>query len=54
VRELLAPGNYARYRERAERTRNSAVFEVPEMLERVLCGAGLPACHAPIRRGILQ
>ncbi len=39
VRELLAPGNYARYRERAGMTRNFAVFEIPEMMERILSGS---------------
>jgi UDP-N-acetylglucosamine:LPS N-acetylglucosamine transferase len=36
VRVLLAPGNYARYRERAAMTRNFAVYEIPEMLEKIL------------------
>jgi 1,2-diacylglycerol 3-beta-galactosyltransferase len=36
VGDLLAPANYARYRERAAMTRNFAVFEIPEMLERIL------------------
>jgi 1,2-diacylglycerol 3-beta-galactosyltransferase len=38
VRTLLAPGNYARYRERAAMTRNFAVYEVPEILESILNG----------------
>ena len=40
VRRLLAPENYARYRERAAATRNSAVWEIPEMLQRILSAKG--------------
>lgn len=36
VRTLLAPGNYAKYRERAAATRNLAVYEIPEMLVGIL------------------
>jgi 1,2-diacylglycerol 3-beta-galactosyltransferase len=36
VRELLAPENYARFRKRAAGMRNSAVYEIPELLERIL------------------
>jgi 1,2-diacylglycerol 3-beta-galactosyltransferase len=36
VRTLLTPGNCARYRECAARTRNVAVFEIPEMLSGIL------------------
>ncbi len=56
VRTLLAPENYARYRERAAALRNSAVFEVPDMLDRILAAAGendpaeVPVAHQPPRR----
>lgn len=36
VREMLIPANYARYRQAASAIRNSAVFEIPEMLEEIL------------------
>jgi 1,2-diacylglycerol 3-beta-galactosyltransferase len=36
VQRLLAPGNYARHREKAAMNRNFAVFEIPEMLEALL------------------
>lgn len=36
VDELLAPGNYQRFRERAAAVRNRAVFEIPEILDRIL------------------
>jgi 1,2-diacylglycerol 3-beta-galactosyltransferase len=36
VRTLLAPGNYDRYRHRAAEMRNSAVFEIPDLLEGIL------------------
>jgi 1,2-diacylglycerol 3-beta-galactosyltransferase len=36
VRTLLTPGNYARYRERAAADRNTAVFEIPQILNRIL------------------
>jgi len=36
VREMLTPERYARYREATLAIRNSAVFEIPEMLEDVL------------------
>jgi len=40
VRKMLAPDAYARYRGRVAETRNSAVFEVTEMLSQILSGAG--------------
>ncbi len=50
VRELLAPENLARYRDRAAATRNRAVFEIPDMLGRILDGVSGsrpdPAMHA--------
>jgi 1,2-diacylglycerol 3-beta-galactosyltransferase len=36
VQTLLAPGNYARLRRRAAQIRNSAVYEIPDLLERIL------------------
>jgi UDP-N-acetylglucosamine:LPS N-acetylglucosamine transferase len=36
VREMLQPERYARYRQAASAIRNSAVFEIPEMLEGIL------------------
>ncbi len=39
VQTLLAPQNYARYREAAARTNNRAVYEIPDMLEGILASA---------------
>jgi 1,2-diacylglycerol 3-beta-galactosyltransferase len=36
VRQLLAPEEYPRYRQRAAATRNTAVFEIPELLDGIL------------------
>ena len=36
VNSLLAPETYARHRERAAATHNTAVYEIPEMLNRIL------------------
>jgi 1,2-diacylglycerol 3-beta-galactosyltransferase len=36
VRTLLAPGNYARFRQRAAAFRTSAVYEIPDLLEGIL------------------
>jgi hypothetical protein len=36
VAELLQPENYARYRAAAETQNNQAVFEIPDMLEKIL------------------
>jgi 1,2-diacylglycerol 3-beta-galactosyltransferase len=36
VRDMLLPERYAGYRQAASAIRNSAVFEIPEMLERIL------------------
>ena len=36
VGTLLAPENYAKYRERAGATRNAALYEIPEMLSGIL------------------
>ena len=36
VEELLEPASYARFRARAAATENRAVFEIPEILERIL------------------
>ncbi|MDE3164378.1 MAG: galactosyldiacylglycerol synthase [Acidobacteriota bacterium] len=50
VRELLVPENFARYRDRAAATRNRAVFEIPDMLGRILDGVSGsrpdPAMHS--------
>lgn len=43
VGTLLAPENYGRFRQRAAEMRNSAVFEIPELLEGILTNA--PAGH---------
>ncbi len=40
VGRLLSPENYARYRENAASTHNSAVYEIPEMLSGILTAAG--------------
>ncbi len=37
VEELLKPENYARFRANAAAVQNRAVFEIPDMLERILC-----------------
>src|SRR5258706_9440518 len=39
VGELLEPGNYARFRAGAEARNNRAVFEIPDILEKILEGA---------------
>jgi 1,2-diacylglycerol 3-beta-galactosyltransferase len=36
VRTMLAPENYGRFRARAAEMRNSAVYEIPDLLERIL------------------
>ena len=36
VDELLEPSNYARFRQATERLENRAVFEIPDILERIL------------------
>jgi len=36
VRQLLSPDEYPRYRRRAAATRNIAVFEIPELLDKIL------------------
>ena len=36
VAALLAPGNYARFRQRAAEMRNTAVYEIPELLAGIL------------------
>jgi 1,2-diacylglycerol 3-beta-galactosyltransferase len=38
VEQLLDPPAYSRYRDAALRLRNRAVFEIPEILERLLRG----------------
>jgi hypothetical protein len=46
VRTLLAPENYARFRQRAADTRNMAVYEILGLLENVLSEAARPAPRA--------
>jgi 1,2-diacylglycerol 3-beta-galactosyltransferase len=43
VHRLLAPGNHAQYRQRAAAIHNSAVYEIPEMLNGILASAGQKA-----------
>ena len=38
VEELLEPATYARMRGNAAALNNRAVFEIPDMLERILAG----------------
>ncbi len=38
VQTLLAPENYARFRRRAAAMRNNAVYEIPELLAKILSG----------------
>jgi 1,2-diacylglycerol 3-beta-galactosyltransferase len=40
VEELLDPENFAKFRAASERQKNRAIFEIPEMLERILREAG--------------
>jgi hypothetical protein len=53
VRTLLAPANYARFRARAAATRNFAVYEIPELLERILRTSRREAAPGP-RAGALM
>lgn len=46
VRQLLSPDEYPRYRQAAAATRNTAVFEIPELLEGILCRRGPAAMPA--------
>jgi 1,2-diacylglycerol 3-beta-galactosyltransferase len=39
VEELLEPAAYENFRSATERLNNRAVFEIPEILERILCEA---------------
>lgn len=39
IEELLAPSNFSRFRENAAKLQNRAVFEIPEILERILNSA---------------
>jgi glycosyl transferase family 28 len=47
VRRLLLPENYRKYREGAAATRNRAVYEIPEMLERLLAEGRKQNAAAP-------
>jgi UDP-N-acetylglucosamine:LPS N-acetylglucosamine transferase len=40
VEEMLEPSNYARFRKATERIHNRAVFEIPDILERILGSGG--------------
>jgi 1,2-diacylglycerol 3-beta-galactosyltransferase len=46
VAELLSPARYERYRTNAAALRNSAVYEIPELLAAVLRGAGSQPARA--------
>ena len=48
VAEMLSPERYARFRANAAAVKNSAVYEIPELL------AGILAAHAPRQRGIIH
>jgi 1,2-diacylglycerol 3-beta-galactosyltransferase len=55
VAELLSPARFERCRTNAAAFRNSAVYEIPELLSRVLDGAALPppeVAHALSRAGL--
>jgi 1,2-diacylglycerol 3-beta-galactosyltransferase len=47
VAELLSPAHYERYRANAAALKNSAVYEIPELLAQVLDGAPSEAMPAP-------
>ena len=47
---MLAPENYERFRTRAAQMRNSAVYEIPDLLEQIL--SGRPLHGAPVISGI--
>ncbi len=47
VQTLLAPGNFERFNERVAGVRNSAVYEIPELLERILLHSGRGAERVP-------
>jgi hypothetical protein len=49
VRELLEPQRYRQYRARVSAIRNTAVYEIPEVLERIL-GSYLPPDGATVPR----
>jgi 1,2-diacylglycerol 3-beta-galactosyltransferase len=42
VQELLQPDNYARYRAAAAAQHNQAVFEIPDMLDRIIVSSQRP------------
>jgi len=50
VAELLAPERYRRYRANAAALRNSAVYEVPGLLEAILAGRPPEAAEVPGKR----
>jgi 1,2-diacylglycerol 3-beta-galactosyltransferase len=45
IAELLSPTSYERYRTNAAALKNSAVYEIPELLAQVLDGATVPPSH---------
>ena len=47
VRAVLDPENYGRFRARAVELRNSAVYEIPDLLERILCNRPPQSDAAP-------
>ena len=47
VRQLLSPDEYPRYRQRAAATRNTAVFEIPELLDGILRRRAAPPPPCP-------
>jgi 1,2-diacylglycerol 3-beta-galactosyltransferase len=50
VRTMLAPQNYERFRARVAEVRNSAVYEIPDLLEGIL--SNRPPQSAGTRSGI--
>jgi 1,2-diacylglycerol 3-beta-galactosyltransferase len=49
VAELLRPGNFARYKANAAAVRNTAIYEVPELLETILANHMTPGEFTPDR-----
>ena len=47
VRTLLTPENYQRFRARAAAMRNSAVYEIPDLLASILSKRPTPGDAAP-------
>ena len=51
IAELLSPTSYERYRTNAAALKNSAVYEIPELLAQVLDGATVPPSHVAQSHG---